>query len=147
MLSKQLVILRGLTGSGKSVWAKKQSGAYVCSSDSFFENGYDPAKEVESHAHIRTKAVLGFQIREPLIIIDDFNIQVPEVEFYAKLSSLYGYDLTIYRFLQSPGMAVEKSRRSFTLEKCRDAWLELRKQPLMLCENELDVFKDAQIEK
>lgn len=105
---KEVVIIRGCSGSGKSTYIEQNySGAIVCSADDFFEDRAimnDTSYEEEfqpwllSRAHqfcwgafIHAVAVMG----EELVAVDNTNICWWEFENYEKLAKALGYKVTI----------------------------------------------------
>ena len=105
---KEVVIIRGCSGSGKSTYIEQNySGAIVCSADNFFEeramlNGTSYEEEFQpwllSRAHqfcwgvfIHAVAVMG----EELVAVGNTNICGWEFENYETLAEALGYKVTI----------------------------------------------------
>ena len=98
-------ILVGISGSGKSTYAKRCKNSLVCSADDFFidKNGvyqFDANKLAQAHG-----ACLRKVIRESVepegdrnIVIDNTNLSIAEIAPYAAIANAYGYDLTIVVF-------------------------------------------------
>jgi len=108
-MSKKIVIMRGIPGSGKSTFAKKNfDGAYICSADCFFDTlaerkGTSYLEEFKpwlvSTAHqfcwgIFIEAVFD---DEPLIVVDNTNIHHWEYGNYQKLGEKMGYEVEVVK--------------------------------------------------
>lgn len=105
---KQVIIVRGCSGSGKTTFIEENyPDAVVCSADDFFEemamlNGTSYAEEFQpwllSRAHqfcwgtfIHAVAVMG----EKLVAVDNTNICGWEFENFETLAKALGYDVHI----------------------------------------------------
>jgi len=107
-MSKQVIILRGLPGSGKSTYAiellKKQDidtnfNKYICCTDDFFSiDGiyqFVPEKLSENHSHNLCKFIDAIQNNLPIVICDNTNIKKWEFKAYEKLAACFGYTIKI----------------------------------------------------
>lgn len=113
-MAKQVKIMRGCSGSGKSTYQKKHfPKAYVCSADDYWldENGnykFDVSKHGESHAWCLRKFIdmivainhdeVDFEFdpdEEHLIVVDNTNTTVAELAPYAAIGTAYGWDVEI----------------------------------------------------
>ena len=100
---KQLIILRGLPGSGKTTLAhtitKKNNGGSIISTDDFFMTNegyiYDPKKLHEAVHSAISNAELAMVNQESLIIIDNVNSRLWEAKLYIQNAIKYGYEITI----------------------------------------------------
>ncbi|XP_036368128.1 2',3'-cyclic-nucleotide 3'-phosphodiesterase-like isoform X1 [Octopus sinensis] len=94
-----MFIMRGLPGSGKSTLAKSITDLYpntvVCSSDHFLmENdiySWTPEKRNFGHKYCLELASRSCEMKCPIIVIDNTNIQKKEVKVYTDMASKYGY--------------------------------------------------------
>lgn len=79
---KELVLMRGLPGSGKSTKAKKIAGeiGVVYSTDDFFmvdgKYLYDPKLIGENHEKNFQRTLKALKEGKPLIVIDNTNIKL-----------------------------------------------------------------------
>lgn len=107
-LNKQVIIMRGLPGSGKSYAVRQLTRARdlppaqvatVCSADNFFltEDGvykFEPARIGEAHAACLRAFIRATQVdKHDLVIVDNTNIQRWEYENYGLLGYLAGYSV------------------------------------------------------
>ncbi len=104
-----VVILRGIPGSGKSTWAERQQGRkIICSADHFhIVNGeylFNPAKAGEAHNDCLHK-FLSFAMeasegrgRTDLLIVDNTNTTAWEISPYYRLAEVYGLSVSILNF-------------------------------------------------
>jgi len=99
---KNLYIVRGLPGSGKSTFAKSIAKSYqVFEADQYFmKNGkykFDPTKLKEAHNDCKNRVTR--RMRETLfnliffrnIVVSNTFTQEWEMEFYFDIAKLYGY--------------------------------------------------------
>lgn len=108
-MSKKIVIVRGVPGSGKSTFVKENlDGAFVCSADDYFEGladwkGTSYLEEFKpwlvSTAHqfcwgIFIDAVFD---GKPLIVVDNTNIHHWEYENYRHLGKKMGYEVDVVK--------------------------------------------------
>lgn len=100
---KQLIVLRGLPGSGKSTFANfyknnlhPELSSIICSADSFLyeNNEYIWTKERVIKAHEKC-----FQLAEEsminninIIILDNTNIKSSDYKYYRKIARKYNYE-------------------------------------------------------
>jgi predicted kinase len=105
---KQVIVLRGISGSGKSTYAKKLLGdikgsARLCSADYHFERSdgsyqYDPARIGVAHALCFAsyiEALQGFTI-PALVVVDNTNIHMNEIAPYMLGAAAYGWTAEIH---------------------------------------------------
>lgn len=96
----RVVIMRGLTGSGKSYYTRNNyPDAYVCSADFFFERDgeYHFNASLLSHAHAACMGSFIDALREgrPLVVVDNTNITKIEIAPYVSVAQAYGYTVEI----------------------------------------------------
>lgn len=109
-MSKQCIIMRGISGSGKSTYIQTNyPNAVVCSADNFHmkrvntEDGtvtheyqYDVSKSAIAHSCCLNDfigAVLGERV--DCVVVDNTNLRIWEFQNYIKLARLVGYKVTI----------------------------------------------------
>jgi len=95
---KEVFILRGIPGCGKSTLAKTLGGI-ICSADDsrLDENGnyhFDKSKNKECFAKCFAKFVAAVSVAEPRIVLDNTNVETWEFEKYKKLAEENGYQVT-----------------------------------------------------
>jgi predicted kinase len=94
---KELILLRGLPGSGKSTFAEV-IGGFRCEADMFFmEDGeykFDINRIKEAHRWCKEQCE-SFMVREkPKVIVSNTFTQEWEMEDYYDLAKRYGYKVT-----------------------------------------------------
>lgn len=96
--------MRGIPGSRKSTWVKKNlPSAVVVSADSFFmvdgHFRYEAAKIGQAHAHcLRGFALMVAGLPQPLpdsLVVDNTNITVAELAPYVALGLAWGHEVRI----------------------------------------------------
>ncbi|MDE3270763.1 AAA family ATPase [Pseudoalteromonas sp. G4] len=103
---KQVFILRGLPGSGKSHYAHSlcdemvkgdEAQFVVCSTDDFFitdgEYRFDKAKLSEYHNLNLARFIRALSQQIPLVILDNTNIKKWEFAAYAEAAHALGYQV------------------------------------------------------
>jgi len=98
---KNIVILRGVPGSGKSTYAAKNYPDYkLLENDQFFmKDGsyqYDPKKIGEAVAACQCKAICAMSRGEDIVIANT-HTHVWEFFVYCNLATAFNYNLTIIR--------------------------------------------------
>lgn len=105
----KVVILRGISGSGKSSIAQKliegEPNHIICSADEYFmkedpETGevtydFDPSKLSRAHASCMDKFLRGLMEKVPLIIVDNTNTERWEYGNYILAAHLADYDIEV----------------------------------------------------
>ena len=91
---KELILLRGLPGSGKSSLAKSFGGMHIEADMFFMKDGeykFDPT--MLKHAHNWCQDVVEHWMNDDIqrIIISNTFTQEWEMDFYYKLAETYGY--------------------------------------------------------
>lgn len=94
----KILILRGVSGSGKSTFAASLAGATICSSDAFMldESGayrfdHDRLRETHAKAFLRFRAAL--RRCDPLIVVDNLNLRRKWFVPYAMMGRASGYQV------------------------------------------------------
>lgn len=90
---KELILLRGLPGSGKSTFAKRICNQHV-ETDMFFTEGgeykFDASKLKQAHEWCQWKTENWMKMRYHIVVSNTFT-QEWEMEPYYKLAEQYGY--------------------------------------------------------
>ena len=95
--NKQLVLMRGLPGSGKSTRALSLGGV-ICSSDHYMLNDggeyeFSSDKLVFTHGQCEDKCLSAMRRGEPLIVIDNCNLVLSCYINYFLKAIEYGYSV------------------------------------------------------
>ena len=101
-MSKTLIIMRGLPGSGKSTRARElQEKGVIHSTDTYFthpstgEYKFDFEKAKDYHQNNLEAAIESMQARISPVIIDNTNVQRWEFQKYLDAADEFGYDVKI----------------------------------------------------
>jgi predicted kinase len=92
-MEKELILLRGLPGSGKSTFAKRICNQHVEADMFFMEDGeykFDPTKLKQAHEWCRNKAQEWMKQGYNVVVSNTFT-QEWEMDPYYKLAEQYGY--------------------------------------------------------
>lgn len=113
-LIKELIIMRGLPGSGKTTLAKTFGGIIFSTDDFFIKDGvyqFDPKEITLAHDwnQERTEDAMNQGIGP--IVIDNTNIKYEHIEPYLKMAKVYGYKVTF---------AVPETTWAFSPQGCSD---------------------------
>ena len=98
-MNKRLVIMRGISGSGKSTYTRDHlPGAYVCSADQFFIDPagvyqFDPRKLGEAHRWCYRSFLTALSHNHDIIVVDNTNTQL--FEFYGYAQAAWAHDYTV----------------------------------------------------
>ena len=125
-MTKTLLILRGLPGSGKSTFAKElcaATGAVHAEADMYFEKAgqysFQPNQLHDAHRYCQLLCENAMKLGKDVIVSNTFTRRW-EMEFYIRLAATYGYDVQIktmtgnYKNIHSvPDSVIEKMRARF----------------------------------
>jgi predicted kinase len=99
----KVIIMRGVSGAGKSTWVKKNyPHAHVVSADLFFQGedgkyNFDASKLGEAHAwclrHFVELVCAGMRVD---IVVDNTNTSAVELAPYAAVAAAFGLDVEIH---------------------------------------------------
>jgi predicted ABC-type ATPase len=141
----KVIILSGVSGSGKSTWAKDKG--VIFSADSFFMSfdgayNFDPSKLQQAHEKCLRDFVEEARAMSPHdspppdcgdapIIVDNTNTTVEEIAPYYAVAKAYGYEVELVTFHIDLGLAAERSRHgvSFNGIASQEARIKARKLP------------------
>lgn len=99
-----LILLQGISGSGKTTWAKnfqqeKHSGTVICSADDYWgiEYKFDPTKLPEAHKYCQLQCKLAMRKQAPFVLVDNTNINDRGLGAYLVFAEVFGYDTFVKR--------------------------------------------------
>jgi len=101
-----LYILSGLSGSGKSTWARAKASASgseyrICSADHYFidpttgEYNFNYRKLGEAHSQCFRLTSEALQQAVPMVFVDNTNLTAIDIAPYVAIGGAYGYDVRI----------------------------------------------------
>lgn len=104
---KSVIILRGISGSGKSSVARelmrRQVGTIICSADTYFETdaGYvfDKKRIGDAHRACLRTFVDALYAAAPLVVVDNTNTEAWEYDQYVKIADMAGYGVVFQEFV------------------------------------------------
>ena len=91
---KELFLLRGLPGAGKSTLAKSLGGSHMEADKYFMDEGeykFDPSKTRDAHAWCQNAAKVWMANNTEKIVVSNTFTQEWEMEYYYDLAKEYGY--------------------------------------------------------
>lgn len=91
---KQMTIMRGLPGSGKSHLARRLGGLVLSTDDFYVSNGayrYDHARRHEAHAWNQARALMAVQRGNTHVVIDNTCSMAWEARPYVEIAVAAGY--------------------------------------------------------
>lgn len=138
----KVIILSGVSGSGKSTWARGLRGdamGVIFSADQFFcrDGGYhfDPSKLQQAHEACLKGFVEEVRGVEPSpldvpIIVDNTNTTVEEIAPYYCVAKAYGWQVELITFIIDYKIASERNRHGVSFNSIADQGLRLSKRKL-----------------
>jgi predicted kinase len=132
---KQVVILRGTSGSGKSTFIKNSfPQAVVCSADHFFLDNdgnynFDPKALGKAHSQCQYKFSRALDEGMSCIIVDNTNTRAKEMRPYINMANEADYDILIVRLEVAPEVAASRNVHGVPADVVR-AMCERLRQPL-----------------
>ena len=116
----KVYILRGVSGSGKSTWAKKKAqedpeGTSICSADDYFRDkegnyNFNPSKLTDAHNFCFQKFVLCATQNFFNIIVDNTNTQLWEMSPYVAYARLHQYEVEFIHFDCDCSVAAKRNK-------------------------------------
>jgi predicted kinase len=100
LINRDLIILRGLPGSGKSSIAKILNKSSICSADDYFINKegeyiFESEKLQKAHDYCYGQVEKYMNHDEHIIIVDNTNTRLVEYKKYVELAEVYEYNVII----------------------------------------------------
>jgi predicted kinase len=112
---KNVSILVGVPGSGKSHHTASLTGAVVVSADHYFVEvgggvyAFDPTKLGAAHGQCLRRYTEALQRGESHVVVDNTNTTTLEMAPYVSLALAYGYAVTIVRVTCDPAIAAARN--------------------------------------
>ncbi len=110
----KVIVLRGISGAGKSTWVSKNyPTATVVSADDYFRKDdgtyeYDRAKIDEAHEECYRLFSQAIQNKDPLIVVDNSNVTIWEISPYVMPAQSFGYEVEIITLACDPEVAIKR---------------------------------------
>lgn len=113
----KVVVLRGISGSGKSTYAKNLAAevedSVIVSADNYFykdgEYKFDKNKLGDAHAECLRQFLFALERGTELVIVDNTSAQAFECSPYMQLSYAFEYDAEIVTLVQDPSVAAKRN--------------------------------------
>ena len=144
---KELFLLRGLPGAGKSTFAKALAGVYTIEADKYFMDGdeykFDPSKLKDAHAWCQEEVDFLMKYEHKVIVSNTFT-QEWEMQPYFDLAEKYGYRVYSLIVENRHGGVNEHNVPQETLEKMKNRF-EVQLLPVKEIKLE-DIFNDEKKE-
>lgn len=111
---RRAIIMRGISGCGKSTYVRKHyPNATVVSADHYFErNGkyeFDRDKLGHAHGECFRKFTTALHRGDPLIVVDNTNTRARELSHYYDAAINSGYEVTVVRLVCDPEKAAKRN--------------------------------------
>lgn len=114
---KRVIVMRGLSGSGKSTVAKKmiagEPKAVIVSTDDYLmvdgEYRWAQGKLDDAHNGCFRAFMAAIEDEAPLIIVDNTNSRALEMAPYMMAGRAYGYDCRVLQIDCDPDIAAERT--------------------------------------
>lgn len=133
-VQRKVVIMRGVSGSGKSTYiAKHCPGAEVCSADDYFTEvlgegkayKFDASKLGDAHRWCMARFLNAVTHRDPiaraaLVVVDNTNLQLWSFMGYVQVAEAMGYEIEIVRMDTPPHIAAERNLHGVPRNKVED---------------------------
>jgi predicted kinase len=135
-VKKQVVILRGCSGSGKTTFIKNNfPTAIVCSADHYFTDkdgnyNFDPDKLGRAHSTCQYRFNRALEDGIMCVIVDNTNTRASEMRPYINMANEYeDYNILVIRLEVDPETAAKRNVHGVPEDKIRSMCRRL-KQPL-----------------
>lgn len=117
MSNKKVIILRGISGSGKSTYIKNniEDHSAICSADHYFIDrvtgnyNFDPMKLHAAHKQCQSKFKSFLEKSQPLVVVDNTNTRIKEMSFYLDNAKEFGYEIEVVRLIVDPEIAMRRN--------------------------------------
>lgn len=122
MTANKVVIMRSISGGGKSTYVRKHfPGAVVCSADHFFDQKdgsykFNPKLLSVAHKVCSTKFGKALKSKKPLIVVDNTNTTMREIRPYMMAAKAAGYEVDVVRIDTPVDVAHKRNAHGVPLE-------------------------------
>ncbi len=111
----RVIVLRGVSGSGKSTWASQYANeaTIVSTDDQFYVDGryaFDATKLRAYHGRTFRRFLEALERKDALIIVDNTNIEPWEFSPYVLAGEAFGYEVELRTFLCSLETALARKQ-------------------------------------
>ena len=118
---KHVIVLQGVSGSGKSTYARKlaekarvaRQRVAIVSADRYFERSgtytFDPLKLSEAHGQCFRYFIEELGLGTDLIVVDNTNTTAVEMAPYMLAASAYQYTAEVQRVVCDPAVAAARN--------------------------------------
>ena len=121
-MTKKVIILRGISGSGKSTYIEKNHPtAFTCSADHYFYNkkgeyNFDPKLLGHAHKSCKKNFFSAIEQGESPIIVDNTNTQFWEMKTYIEAAENAGYEIEFVRMETKVDIAAARNAHGVPVE-------------------------------
>lgn len=123
---QQVIILSGISGSGKSTYAKMLQldlvNAQIVSADNYFmvdgEYKFDPRKLGEAHSSCLRAFIEHLSSWQQTVIVDNTNTTVLEIAPYYAVGKAYGAKVKLITVEVDPVVAAKRNAHGVNLATC-----------------------------
>lgn len=149
-MSNKVVIMRGISGSGKSTYSQKHyPKAYRCSADDFFTEVvgegksyvFDPRRLGEAHRWCMERFIRATTHKDPLgkaplVVVDNTHLQMWEFMGYVQVAQAMGYEVEVVRMDTPTEVAAKRNTHGVPFNKVEDMSRRFQHIPSFLGLNE-----------
>jgi hypothetical protein len=127
-VSRRVVILRGIPGSGKTMlahrYARKHRDTVVCSADDLFYDetdvyAFDPARIGEAHGECFLSVLAALRHGTERIVVDNTNTTAVEIAPYVLAAQAYGYDHEVWTIPCDVDVAITRGVHGVPADRVR----------------------------
>ena len=110
-----VILMVGVSGSGKSTYARSLAGAFVVSADDHFEvDGqyrFNPAELGVAHGKCLRRFIEALSAKSPpaLVVVDNTNTSIIELAPYVAVAQAYDCEIEIVRIVCPPEVAAARN--------------------------------------
>jgi predicted kinase len=114
-MTKKVIVLRGLPGSGKTTYVRANfPTAFVVSADDYFVGAdgvyrFNPAGIGEAHGSCFRRFIAALQGSTELVVVDNTATSIAEIAPYFLGAQAYGYDAEIITLRCDPTIAASRN--------------------------------------
>lgn len=134
---RQLIIMHGISGSGKSTAAKKYEEGIICSADDYFNIGgeynFDFERLQAAHGWCQIKAHNAMVSGAKTVVIDNTNLKRADYIIYEEMAQALGYK-TVHHWMHEkelPESELQKfanrNQHGLTLEQVQGQYKKMEK--------------------